>query len=70
MTVDLDALAERVPLPDEAARAGVRERAGRAGGRLGDLAVWLAGVQGSAALRPPRSVVLLVVAGDRGPGSA
>ena len=57
---------------DEAARVGARERIDAlakplgALGRLEELAVWLAGVQGTAAPRPPADVAVVVFAGDHG----
>jgi nicotinate-nucleotide--dimethylbenzimidazole phosphoribosyltransferase len=70
--LDLDTLASRVPLPDEDARAAARDREDRltkpagALGRLEELAVWLAGVQGTC---PPRALTrprVVVFAGDHG----
>ena len=57
---------------DEAARAEARSRVDGlakplgALGRLEDLAVWLAGVQGTSAPRPPAAVSVVVFAGDHG----
>lgn len=57
---------------DEAARAEARRRVDAlakplgALGRLEDLAVWLAGVQGTAEPRPPQDVAVVVFAGDHG----
>ena len=57
---------------DEAARAEARSRVDGlakplgALGRLEDLAVWLAGVQGTSAPRPPGEVSVVVFAGDHG----
>jgi len=57
---------------DETARAEARARVDGlakplgALGRLEDLAVWLAGVQGTASPRPPTEVSVVVVAGDHG----
>ena len=58
--------------PDDEARAAARLRLDAlakplgALGRLEDLAVWLAGVQGTAAPRPPESVSVVLFAGDHG----
>ncbi|QBR93975.1 nicotinate-nucleotide--dimethylbenzimidazole phosphoribosyltransferase [Nocardioides euryhalodurans] len=57
---------------DEGARTGARRRVDAlakplgALGRLEDLAVWLAGVQGTSAPVPPREVSVVVFAGDHG----
>ncbi|HET8959395.1 nicotinate-nucleotide--dimethylbenzimidazole phosphoribosyltransferase [Nocardioides sp.] len=57
---------------DEPSRAGARARVDGlakplgALGRLEDLAVWLAGVQGTDEPAPPRSVSVVVFAGDHG----
>jgi nicotinate-nucleotide--dimethylbenzimidazole phosphoribosyltransferase len=57
---------------DDAARAGARARVDGlakplgALGRLEDLAVWLAGVQGTDAPVPPHAVSVVVFAGDHG----
>ncbi len=57
---------------DQAARDAARERLDGlakplgALGRLEDLAVWLAGVQGTAYPAPPARVELVVFAGDHG----
>jgi nicotinate-nucleotide--dimethylbenzimidazole phosphoribosyltransferase len=69
---DLDALAEPISRPDDRARVAAQERlrslatAPRAFGRLGDLASWLAGAQGTAQLRRIDRIRLLVVAADHG----
>ncbi|WP_336922309.1 nicotinate-nucleotide--dimethylbenzimidazole phosphoribosyltransferase [Aquipuribacter sp. SD81] len=61
-----------VPAPDAAAAAAAADRLAAlatppgALGRLGDLAVWWAGVRGRATPPPPRHVHLHVVAGDHG----
>lgn len=58
--------------PDAEARAAARNRLDAlakplgALGRLEDLAVWLAGVQGTAAPTPPESVAVVLFAGDHG----
>ena len=58
--------------PDAEARAAARaRRAARAKphgalGRLEDLAVWLAGVQGTGVPTPPESVAVVLFAGDHG----
>lgn len=69
---DLDALADAVDAPDQQARADALRRqeelvkpAG-ALGRLEDLSVWLAGVQGRCPPRPITRPRLLVFAGDHG----
>ena len=70
--IDLAALAARIERPDEAARAAARERQAcltkptGALGRLEDLSVWLAGVQGQSQPRPLRRVRVVVFAGDHG----
>ncbi len=59
-------------LTDEAARAEARRRVDGlakplgALGRLEELAVWLAGVQGTSEPRPPQDVSVVVFAGDHG----
>jgi len=74
--LDLGAIAARVSRPDGGARVAARERldalASPAGalGRLGDLAGWLAGVQGGQDVRPIRRPRLLVVAADHGVAAA
>ena len=61
-----------VAAPDQGARAAARERLDAlakplgALGRLEDLAVWLAGVQGTAAPKTPGSVAVVLFAGDHG----
>lgn len=68
--LDLQALADRVDRPDDSARREARVLLDAlvlpvAGlGRLGDLAVWLAGVQGQSPPRPLRAPRLLVLAAD------
>ena len=71
-TVDLEAISESVPLPDDDARAEATLRQGRlttpagALGRLEELSIWLAGVQGAC---PPRSIDrarVVIFAGDHG----
>ena len=58
--------------PDAAARSAARRRLDAlakplgALGRLEDLAVWLAGVQGTEAPTPPASVAVVLFAGDHG----
>ncbi len=58
---------------DEAARTAAREHRAahpRSLGRLDDLGVWLAGVQGAAPARPLERVRMLLVAGDHGVADA
>jgi nicotinate-nucleotide--dimethylbenzimidazole phosphoribosyltransferase len=59
----LDELAVAVERPDDAARREARELLGPEGtaGRLVDLAVWLAGVQGRVPAAPPSRARLLVL---------
>lgn len=70
--LDLDAVADLVPLPDEDARAQARARQDRltkppgALGRIEDLSVWLAGVQGACPTRALQRVRVVVFAGDHG----
>lgn len=70
--LDLEKVAERVGRPDDTSRLEARDllealvRPAGGLGRLGDLAVWLAGVQGTARPRPLRDVRLLVLACDHG----
>jgi nicotinate-nucleotide--dimethylbenzimidazole phosphoribosyltransferase len=70
--LDLDALAAAVVLPDEAARDAARARQARltkptgALGRLEDLSIWLAGVQGACPTRPVQRARVVVFAGDHG----
>ena len=69
---DMEAVAGRVPAPDEEARAAARERQERltkprgALGRLEDLSVWLAGVQGTCPPRPLERARVVLFAGDHG----
>lgn len=70
--LDLAELAARIDRPDEAARTAARERQARltkptgALGRLEELSVWLAGVQGTCPPRPIRQARVVVFAGDHG----
>ena len=70
--IDLDEVAAAVQRPDEHARAEALARQGRltkptgALGRLEDLSVWLAGVQGVCPPRPLERVRVVVFAGDHG----
>jgi nicotinate-nucleotide--dimethylbenzimidazole phosphoribosyltransferase len=72
VSIDLPALAARIVRPDDEARREAREALDRlvlpAGGlgRLGDLAVWLAGAQGKTPPRPLTDVRLVVLAADHG----
>jgi nicotinate-nucleotide--dimethylbenzimidazole phosphoribosyltransferase len=74
---DLAAIAERISRPDDRARVAARERLRDLApshpsglGRLGDLASWLAGGQGTPELRPVDRTRLLVVAADHGIAAA
>ena len=70
--VDISALVASVQRSDESARVAARDRQGRlakptgALGRLEDLSVWLAGVQGACPPRPLDRVRVVVFAGDHG----
>ena len=70
--VDLTAVADAVGTPDAEARAAARERQTRltkpagALGRLEELSVWLAGVQGRCPPVPPAQARVVVFAGDHG----
>jgi nicotinate-nucleotide--dimethylbenzimidazole phosphoribosyltransferase len=70
--LDLVTIAERVERPDDSVRLAARSlldqlvRPVGGLGRLGDLAVWLAGVQGVSPPRPLRDVRLVVLASDHG----
>jgi nicotinate-nucleotide--dimethylbenzimidazole phosphoribosyltransferase len=70
--LDLDAMGESVPRPDEDARSAARERQGRltkpagALGRLEELSIWLAGVQGACPTRPIERARVVIFAGDHG----
>ena len=72
MTDVMAELAARIERPDESARIAARERQLRltkptgALGRLEDLSVWLAGVQGCCPTRPLEQVRVVVFAGDHG----
>jgi nicotinate-nucleotide--dimethylbenzimidazole phosphoribosyltransferase len=74
--LDLDALVARIERPDDVVRREAREVLDRlvlpAGGlgRLGDLAVWLAGVQGRNPPRPLAAVRLVVLVADHGVADA
>ncbi len=71
-TVDLEAISDSVPLPDGDARAEATLRQGRltkpagALGRLEELSIWLAGVQGACPPRPIERARVVVFAGDHG----
>jgi nicotinate-nucleotide--dimethylbenzimidazole phosphoribosyltransferase len=68
--VEVSSIAGRITLPDEAAK---REASAALGphhgglGRLGDLAVWLAGTQGRFPTTPAEHPVLIVVGPDESP---
>jgi nicotinate-nucleotide--dimethylbenzimidazole phosphoribosyltransferase len=70
--LDLDTLFDRVERPDESFRTQARERlpglAKPPGslGRLEELAVWLAGVQGACPTRPIERPRVVIFAGDHG----
>jgi nicotinate-nucleotide--dimethylbenzimidazole phosphoribosyltransferase len=70
--LDLQTLADRVDRPDDSARREARELLNALVlpvgglGRLGDLAVWLAGAQGQSPPRPLRLPRLLVLGADHG----
>ncbi|MGA4542076.1 nicotinate-nucleotide--dimethylbenzimidazole phosphoribosyltransferase [Uniformispora flossi] len=72
MTLDLDSLSALVERPDDEARARLKARlpkqTGAAGalGRLEDVAVWLAGVQGGETVRAIARPRVVVFAGDHG----
>lgn len=72
LALDLAALGLLVSRPNDGARAAARERQGRltkpagALGRLEDLSVWLAGVQGVCPPLPLERVTCVVFAGDHG----
>ncbi|MCF2531198.1 nicotinate-nucleotide--dimethylbenzimidazole phosphoribosyltransferase [Yinghuangia soli] len=72
MTIDLDSLSALVERPDDEARDRLRARlprqTGSAGalGRLEDIAVWLAGVQGGETVHAVRQPRMVVFAGDHG----
>lgn len=73
MSLDLSELASRVPSPDDKARVAARSRLAEmappgALGRFGELAEWLAGVQGQCPTRPLERIRMLAMAG--GPSSA
>jgi nicotinate-nucleotide--dimethylbenzimidazole phosphoribosyltransferase len=64
---EFEAYVEGIDRPDDAARtegARLAAEAGSGGGRLGELAAWLAGVQGRAPAVAPRRARLVVI-GDR-----
>jgi nicotinate-nucleotide--dimethylbenzimidazole phosphoribosyltransferase len=73
--LDLEALRSRIERPDDDARIAARAQLARLTrpatglGRVGDLAVWLAGAQGSARPRPLTDVRLVVLAADHGVAS-
>lgn len=70
--LDLAALGDRIDRTDEIVRRAARARLDTLGlpvggfGRVGDLAVWLAGVQGREVPRPLAAARLLVLAADHG----
>jgi nicotinate-nucleotide--dimethylbenzimidazole phosphoribosyltransferase len=70
--LDLDALVERIERPDDVVREQAREALDRLVlpvgglGRLGELAIWLAGVQGRPQPRPLEAVRLVVLQPDHG----
>jgi nicotinate-nucleotide--dimethylbenzimidazole phosphoribosyltransferase len=66
---DLASLVGPIERPDESARLAARaqlDASGRALGRLDELAVWLAAVQGAETARPPERVRLIVAGSDAG----
>jgi nicotinate-nucleotide--dimethylbenzimidazole phosphoribosyltransferase len=68
MSLDLSELASRVPRPDDDARHAARARLAELAtpgsfGRFGELAEWLAGVQGQYPTRPLDRIRLVAVAG-------
>lgn len=69
---DLADYAARIELPDETARAAAREQLASMQplGRLGDLAVWLAGVQGQWPIKPIARPRLVLFAADHGVAAA
>ena len=75
-TVDLGDLATRVGVPDEEAMEAARERQGRLTkppgslGRLEEISIWLAGVQGTCPPRDFQRARVVVFAGDHGVASA
>ncbi|MFI6580587.1 nicotinate-nucleotide--dimethylbenzimidazole phosphoribosyltransferase [Embleya sp. NPDC050493] len=72
MTIDLDSLAAQVERPDDDARARVREHliavtgAPNAYGRLEDLAIWFASVQGGKTTAPIGAPRVVLFAADHG----
>src|SRR6185295_11573992 len=70
--LDLDALVARIERPDDDVREEARAALDRLVlpvgglGRLGELVVWLAGVQGRTPPRPLAAIRLLVLAADHG----
>jgi nicotinate-nucleotide--dimethylbenzimidazole phosphoribosyltransferase len=74
--LDLVTIALRVERPDDTVRLEARQRLDQLVrpvgglGRIGDLAVWLAGVQGVSPPRPLRDVHLVVLASDHGVATA
>ncbi|MGH8825074.1 MAG: nicotinate-nucleotide--dimethylbenzimidazole phosphoribosyltransferase [Jiangellaceae bacterium] len=72
MPLDLSDRAARIPLLDEAARGRARARLAELGslGRLGDLAVWMAAVQGRFPTTALARVRLVCFAGDHGIAAA
>lgn len=72
MSLDLSELASRVPSPDDKARVAARSRLAEmapsgALGRFGELAEWLAGVQGQCPTRPLERIRMVAMSG--GPSS-
>jgi nicotinate-nucleotide--dimethylbenzimidazole phosphoribosyltransferase len=68
MSLDLSELASRVPQPDDKARVAARSRLAElapsgALGRFGELAEWLAGVQGQCPTRPLERIRLVAMSG-------
>ena len=62
---DLDRLSDSVERPDDEVRRSARDLlAASLTGRLGDLAVWLAGAQGTAPATAPRRTRLLLLADE------
>jgi nicotinate-nucleotide--dimethylbenzimidazole phosphoribosyltransferase len=73
MSLDLSELASRVPSPDDKARVAARSRLAEmapsgALGRFGELAEWLAGVQGQCPTRALERIRMVAMSG--GPSSA
>ena len=71
-SLDIPALAARIPLPDESARRATQALVDARGGlgRLGEVAVWLAAVQGRSPAAPFERIRVVGLPAEAGPSDA